>query len=86
VVYHYNPISFVRWFNLQLLEAAALAPAEKIDRDDTSGVPDGITDDFGDKDGSSMRSSADVADDPCNKNLGLQELVLGYDAPDCGPQ
>lgn len=85
-VYHYNPIRFVSWFNQQLLEAAALAPTGTIDDADTREVPPGITDDFGDKDGSSMRSGEDVADDPCNKSLGLQELVLGYDAPECGPQ
>ncbi len=86
VVYHYNPISFVGWFNQQLLEAAALAPKDVLSKSDTSGVPAGITDDFGDKDGSSMRSGIDVAEDPCNKNLGLNEMVLGYDAPECGPQ
>ena len=32
-------------------------------------VPKGITDDFGDKDGTSMRSSADIAEDPCNEKL-----------------
>jgi N-acetylmuramoyl-L-alanine amidase len=85
VVYHYNPITFVSWFNLQLIEAEALTPKEDLKAADTSGVPKGITDDFGDKDGSSMRSSTDIADDPCNK-LSLQELVLGYDAPECGPQ
>jgi len=85
VVYHYNPISFVGWFNLQLLEAAALAPKETITKEDTKGVPAGITDDFGDKDGSSMRSATEDAEDPCNKNLGLNELVLGYDAPECAP-
>lgn len=85
-VYHYNPVSFVGWFNQELLAAAALAPDEKLDLADTTDIPASITDDFGDKDGSSMRSTVDVAEDPCNKNLGLQELVLGYDAPDCGPQ
>jgi len=32
-----------------------------------------------------MRSSADTADDPCNQKLGLQELVQGFEAPECGP-
>jgi hypothetical protein len=82
-VYHYNPITFVSWFNQQLLETAALAPDEKIPPSETSEVPTGITDDFGDKDGSSMRSAKEVADDPCNQNIGLPELVLGYDAPEC---
>lgn len=85
-VYHYHPVSFVAWFNEQLIEAAATAPKETLTAADTSEVPPTITDDFGDKDGSSMRSGVDIADDPCNKNLGLQDLVLGYDAPECGPQ
>jgi N-acetylmuramoyl-L-alanine amidase len=85
VVYHYNPISFVGWFNQQLLEAAALAPKETLTEGETSKVPSNVTDDFGDKDGSSMRSSIDLTDDPCNKSLTLNELVLGYDQPDCAP-
>ncbi|MFN0247849.1 MAG: N-acetylmuramoyl-L-alanine amidase [Kofleriaceae bacterium] len=85
VVFHYNPVTFVGWFNMQMIEAAALAPKEELTEGDTSKVPDGITDDFGDKDGSSMRSAIDLSDDPCNKNLTLNELVLGYDNPDCAP-
>ncbi len=85
IVYHYNPVTFVGWFNQQLLEAAATAPKEDLKSTDTSKVPSGITDDFGDKDGSSMRSAVDLSDDPCNKNLTLNELVLGYDNPDCAP-
>jgi N-acetyl-anhydromuramyl-L-alanine amidase AmpD len=88
VVHHYHPVRFVSWFNQQLLDAQASASATK--DNDTSGytskVPPSITDDFGDKDGSSMRSTVEAAEDPCNKNLGLNELVLGYDAPECGPQ
>ena len=64
----------------------ARAPAEKRDLEETADIPWGSTGDLGDKDGSSVRSSVDVAEDPCNKSLGLKELVMGYDAPDCGPQ
>jgi len=82
VVYHYHPIAFLGWFNQQLLDAAATAgPAAKID--DAKEVPKGITDDFGDVNGSSMRSAADTSEDPCNQ-LTLQELVQGFDAPECG--
>jgi hypothetical protein len=83
-VYHYNPIFFLRWFNQQLLDAAATAdPAAKID--DAKDIPKDLLDDFGvnsDKDGSSMRS--DETEDPegC-KNLGLAELSAGFDAPEC---
>ena len=86
VVYHYHPVSFVSWFNQQMVDAAAIANASganKVDINDAKEVPPGITDDFGDKDGSTMRSVAAEAEDPCNKNLTLKELAAGYDAPEC---
>jgi hypothetical protein len=86
VVYHYHPVSFLGWFNQQLLDAAASAGGNTIDINDAREVPKGITDDFGDVDGSSMRSSADVAEDPCNQKLTLQDMVQGFDAPECNPQ
>jgi len=85
VVHHYHPVSFLRWFNQQLLDAAANAgPGASVA--DAQEVPKGITDDFGDVNGSSMRSSADVSEDPCNQKLTLQDLVQGFDAPECSPQ
>jgi hypothetical protein len=84
VVYHYHPVSFLRWFNQQLLDAALTAgPGANIA--DAQEVPKGITDDFGDVDGTSMRSSADISEDPCNQKLTLQDLVQGFDAPECTP-
>ena len=86
IVYHYHPIAFLAWFNQQLLDAAATSdPNAKIDPSTAREVPKGISDDFGDKDGSTMRSSADVAEDPCNKKLLLNDLVQGFDAPECTP-
>ncbi|MCW5808099.1 MAG: N-acetylmuramoyl-L-alanine amidase [Deltaproteobacteria bacterium] len=80
VVYHYHPISFTSWFNQMLIEA----PEEKeIDKKDTRDVPPGVTDDFGDKDGSSMRSADVFLEDPCNEKLNLKDMVLGYEAPEC---
>ena len=84
IVYHYHPVTFLAWFNQQLLDAAATGEA-KIDEKDTREVPKGITDDFGDKDGTTMRSRADVSEDPCNKKLLLNDLVQGFDAPECTP-
>jgi len=84
IVYHYHPVTFLAWFNQQLLDAAANAGPATIDVNDAREVPKGITDDFGDKDGTSMRSSATVAEDPCNAKLTLTELVQGFDAPECG--
>jgi hypothetical protein len=86
VVYHYHPVSFLWWFNQQLLDAAANAPAAgAADANQAQEVPKGITDDFGDVSGSSMRSSADISEDPCNAKLTLQDLVQGFDAPECTP-
>jgi N-acetylmuramoyl-L-alanine amidase len=85
VVYHYNPITFLGWFNQQLLDAQASGPAPTINAADAKLVPKGITDDYGDVNGTTMRSSADSADDPCNQKLGLAELVQGFDAPECTP-
>ena len=28
-------------------------------------------------------SSADIAEDPCNKSLTLEQMVQGFDAPEC---
>jgi len=84
VVYHYHPVTFLAWFNQQLLDAKANAgPAAS--ETDAKEVPTGITDDFGDVNGSSMRSSADISEDPCNQKLTLADLVQGYDAPECTP-
>ncbi len=85
VVYHYHPVTFLGWFNQQLLDAAASAGPATIDISQAQEVPKGITDDFGDKDGSSMRSASDFTEDTCNAKLTLQELVQGFDAPECTP-
>jgi hypothetical protein len=82
IVFHYHPITFLAWFNQQLLDAAASGP-QAVDAKDAREVPHGITDDFGDKDGTTMRSSADVAEDPCNQKLLLNDLVEGFEAPEC---
>lgn len=84
VVFHYHPVSFLGWFNQQLLDAAASA-GPGANAADAQEVPKGITDDFGDVNGESMRSSADVSEDPCNQKLTLQDLVQGFDAPECTP-
>jgi N-acetyl-anhydromuramyl-L-alanine amidase AmpD len=84
VVFHYHPVDFLAWFNQQLLDAKANAttgPSEN----DAQEVPKGITDDFGDINGSSMRSSADISEDPCNQKITLADLVQGFDAPECTP-
>jgi hypothetical protein len=89
VVYHYHPVAFISWFKTQLIEAAAEAavPGGKghtVDKSKAAIVPSSITDDYHDFQGTSMRSAADITEDPCNKNLTLEQMVQGYDAPECG--
>lgn len=86
VVHHYHPIEFIRWFKSALITSAtedAKRGGHKVDAKDVIEVPPGITDDFGDKQGTSMRSAADITEDPCNKNLTLEQMVQGFDAPEC---
>ncbi|HEY1558250.1 MAG TPA: N-acetylmuramoyl-L-alanine amidase [Kofleriaceae bacterium] len=86
IVYHYHPITFVSWFNQQLLDAAASAPVQKIDETAAKqALAVGLSDDNLGETGSTMRSSADVSEDPCNQKLTLNELVQGFDAPECTP-
>jgi N-acetylmuramoyl-L-alanine amidase len=87
VVYHYHPITFIRWLNEKLIEAEAAAAGDKIDASAAGKVRDGVTDD---RDGVGMA----VADrfeekvDLCNEKLGLKEMVQGLEGqlpPECGP-
>ncbi|MBK9070297.1 MAG: hypothetical protein IPL79_04750 [Myxococcales bacterium] len=79
VVYHYHPISFVRYVNAALAEAAA-APQDAVLAKDASVTPDGVTDDFGDSRGDDAVSDADLADVDPYKDLTLEEMATGYDA------
>jgi hypothetical protein len=86
VVYHYHPITFVSWFNQQLVDAAVAAKAagtNVVDERAAKEVPKGITDD---RDGEGMLSFENTEEDPCNTRLTLKELVEGYDAPECTVQ
>lgn len=84
VVYHYHPISFLGWFNQQLIDAQiAAGPGNDIDPSLASAVPKGITDDLADVTGESMRTNATQNVDPCNGKLTLQDIVEGFEAPEC---
>lgn len=86
VVYHYHPVSFVTWLNRTISDSAADAArrgTNAVDESKAAVVPDGVTDDLNDLDGSSMRSTTDVVGDPCNDQLTLKELAAGFDTPDC---
>jgi N-acetylmuramoyl-L-alanine amidase len=81
VVYHYHPIAFISWFKNQLIEAAIAASRtrETLTDKDARKVPPTVTDD---REGGQMKSTADIAEDPCN-NLTLEQMVQGFDAPEC---
>src|ERR1041384_3413992 len=86
VVHHYHPVAFISWFKNQLIESASTAAksgAGKVEEKDVREVPSSITDDYHDFAGTSMRSASDVAEDPCNKSLTLEQMVQGFDAPEC---
>jgi hypothetical protein len=86
VVHHYHPVAFMSWFKTKLIEAATAAAKDdknKVHEADVKAVPKSITDDYHDFSGTSMRGTADVAEDPCNKNLTLEQMVQGFDAPEC---
>jgi len=85
VVYHYHPVAFIAWYKTQLIEAAVAAAktGPTVHEKDVRAVPTTVTDDFGDKSGISMRSAGDIAEDPCNKSLTLEQMVQGFDAPEC---
>jgi len=83
VVFHYHPVSFLYWFNQQLLDATASAGPGTITAD-AQEIPKGVTDDYGDESGTSMRSAGEDVEDACNQKLTLEDLVQGYDAPECG--
>ncbi len=86
-VYHYHPVAFLQFVNQEIAAAAAANPeGPKLTAADTKEIPPSITDDFGDKDGSSMRSNEAAEVDPCDTSLDLQDMVLGFEAPGCGPQ
>jgi hypothetical protein len=78
-------VAFISWFKNQLIDAATQAAKSgpKFKESDIREVPKSITDDLGDVTGNSMRSTADVTEDPCNKSLTLEQMVQGFDAPEC---
>ena len=84
IVYHYNPITFVSWFNQQLLDAQASAGPDKIDPAAARAAKSvGLQDDLADVNGTTMRSAANISLDPCNQQLTLDQLVQGFDGDVC---
>ncbi|MEM9489777.1 MAG: hypothetical protein AAGC55_11565, partial [Myxococcota bacterium] len=81
VVYHYHPLSFVRFLNSMLLQAKALGKAEGIgdfDESQAAVTPDGVTDDFGDESGDSFVEASELEGEQVDKDLPLEDLVQGF--------
>ena len=80
VVYHYHPVTFIRWLNEKILETAAdpsqqMAP---IDPNDTS-VVTGMTSDFEEmSDDSDMVSELDLNPELLDKRIQHKHLVEGF--------
>jgi N-acetylmuramoyl-L-alanine amidase len=81
VVYHYHPVTFWQWVNQKIIEASAVA-THVVNANEASETPAGVTDD-GDPTGAHMRSEEEVVGDPCDTTLNLEQMVLGFDAPEC---
>lgn len=80
VVFHYHPIAFLLYFNKALLENRNAPPPDQGKGKD---APDTITDDFHEEDGASMRSALEDATDPCDELLSFDDLVKGFESPEC---
>lgn len=80
VVYHYHPLSFVRFINAKLLQAQAL------DKDgigsfsaaDAKAPPAGVTDDFDDVAGDSFVDDAELEGEVFDADIPLEELIKGF--------
>jgi N-acetyl-anhydromuramyl-L-alanine amidase AmpD len=80
VVYHYHPLSFVRFINAKLLQAQAL------DKDgigsfsaaEAKAPPAGVTDDFDDVAGDSFVDEAELEGEIFDADIPLEDLIKGF--------
>jgi N-acetylmuramoyl-L-alanine amidase len=81
VVYHYHPITFVKYINEKILEAAVdaepTAPGA-FDQRDADNPPEGVTDDIGDVSGESFVDESELVEHDLGHDLGLEDLVQGF--------
>ncbi len=84
VVYHFHPVTFLKFINEKLLEAEALGQREGIGAfkaSEAKAPPPDVTDDFGDESGSSFVTRAELAGGgSLDADLTLEDLVRGFDA------
>ncbi|ACY15883.1 peptidoglycan recognition protein family protein [Haliangium ochraceum] len=79
VVYHYHPLSFIRFINNKRLQAQSLnVGIGDFPESDAKEPPPGVTDDFGDVDGDSFVDDAELAGEIFDPDIPLEELIKGF--------
>ena len=80
VVYHYHPLSFVRFVNSLLLQAKALSKdgVGAFDASLAKETPEGVTDDFGDESGDSFVDETELKGEEIDTEMPLEEMVKGF--------
>jgi hypothetical protein len=79
-VYHYHPLSFVRFINAKLLQAQALDKdgIGTFAAEDAKAPPPGVTDDFDDVSGESFVDEAELEGEIFDSDIPLEELIQGF--------
>jgi len=78
VVYHYQPVAFLRFVNQAIVEAALKEPDVKVDAKEARAVPKDILDDFGDVTGESAVVLGHDGQVDIYQNLTLEQILQGY--------
>lgn len=80
VVYHYHPVTFVKFVNQKLLEANALADdgLGAFSAAQASVTPEGVVDDFGDVSGASFLDPDELSQKDYGRDLSLEDLAAGF--------
>jgi hypothetical protein len=80
VVFHYHPITFVKYVNAMLLQARALADdgIGSFDESEARETPEGVTDDFDDVSGDSFVADSELLPEEFDADIELEELIKGF--------
>ncbi len=80
VVFHYHPLSFLKYVTEKVIEANALADngVGAFSVQSAEEPPPGVTDDFGDVSGESFLDATELAPVDLGHHLTLEDLVNGY--------
>lgn len=80
MVFHYHPISFLKFINEKLLEATLLADTGRnaFKASEAKAPPAGVTDDIGDESGESFVDESELIEEDQGEDLPIQVLVEGF--------